>query len=100
LARDNLHPSILGCFADEPIIEAIGIIIAAALLLVPLGVYIYLGGKAEGMLLKNNGNTKNDIKRGLSSSTVEIKTPSRQVIILPSANILNSSLLSSARRYT
>lgn len=42
----------------EHIIEAVWIIIAAALLLMSLGVYVYLGSKAEGMLLKNNGNTK------------------------------------------
>ena len=39
-------------------------IIAAALLLVSLGVYVYLGGKAEVMLLKNNVNTRNRLDKG------------------------------------
>jgi hypothetical protein len=37
----------------EHIIEAVWIIIAAAVLLLSLGVYVYLGSKAEGMLLNN-----------------------------------------------
>ena len=48
----------------EHIIEAVWIIIAAALLLVSLGVYVYLGSKAEGMLLKNNGNTRKRREKG------------------------------------
>jgi len=48
----------------EHIIEAVWIIIAAALLLVSLGVYVYLGSKAEGMLLKNNGNTRKQREKG------------------------------------
>jgi len=48
----------------EHIIEAGWIIIAAALLWVPLGVYVYLGSKAEGMLLKNNGNTRKQREKG------------------------------------
>jgi hypothetical protein len=39
-------------------------IIAAALLLVSLGIYVYLGSKAEGMLLKNNGNTRKRREKG------------------------------------
>ena len=46
------------------IIEAVWSIIAAALLLVSLGVYVYLGSKAEGMLLKNNGNTRKRREKG------------------------------------
>jgi len=42
----------------EHIIEAVWIIIAVAWLLVSLGIYVYLGSKADGMLLKNNGNTR------------------------------------------
>ncbi|MCX7097051.1 MAG: Cache domain protein [Methylococcales bacterium] len=49
----------------EHIIEAVWIIIAAALLLVSLGVYVYLGSKAEGMLLKNNGNSKKRHDKGV-----------------------------------
>jgi hypothetical protein len=48
----------------EHIIEAVWIIIAAALLLVSLGVYVYLGSKAEGLLLKNNGNTRKRHEKG------------------------------------
>jgi len=48
----------------EHIIEAGWIIIAAALLWVLLGVYVYLGSKAEGMLLKNNGNTRKQREKG------------------------------------
>jgi len=49
---------------DEHIMEAVWIIIAAALLLVSLGVYVYLGSKAEGMFLKNNGNTRKQSGKG------------------------------------
>jgi hypothetical protein len=48
----------------EHIIEAVWIIIAAAMLLVALGVYVYLGSKAEGLLLKNNGNTRKRHEKG------------------------------------
>jgi hypothetical protein len=40
-------------------------IIEAALLLVSLGVYVYLGSNAEGMLLKNNVNTRKMCKGGM-----------------------------------
>ncbi|MGZ4955253.1 MAG: PDC sensor domain-containing protein [Methylobacter sp.] len=43
---------------SEHIIEAVWIIIAVALLLVSLGVYVYLGSKAEGMLLNNRDKQK------------------------------------------
>ena len=49
---------------SEHIIEAFGIIIAVALLLVSLGVYVYLGSRAEGMLLKNNCNTRKRRDKG------------------------------------
>lgn len=49
---------------SEHIIKAVWIIIAAALLLVSLGVYVYLGSKAEVMLLKNNVNTRNHVNNG------------------------------------
>ena len=39
---------------SEHIIEAVWIIIAAALLLMALGVYVYLGSKAEDILMKSN----------------------------------------------
>lgn len=39
---------------SEHIIEAVWIIIAAALLLVSLGVYVYLGSRAEEILMKSN----------------------------------------------
>lgn len=42
----------------EHIIEAVWIIIAAALLLLSLGVYVYLGSKAEGILLSHRGQFK------------------------------------------
>lgn len=48
----------------EHIIEAVWIIIVAALLLVALGVYVYLGSKAAGLLLKNNGNTRKRHEKG------------------------------------
>ena len=48
----------------EHIIEAVWIIIATALLMVALDVYVYLGSKAKGMLLKNNGNTRNRHEKG------------------------------------
>lgn len=48
----------------EHIIEAVWIITAAALLLVSLGVYVYLGSKAEGLLLKNNGNSRKQYETG------------------------------------
>ncbi|MDD2658981.1 MAG: hypothetical protein PHY54_04760 [Methylococcales bacterium] len=58
--------------SGEHIIEAVWIIIAAALLLIALGVYVYLGSKAEGLLVKNNGDTRK--RREERRSTVEIKT--------------------------
>ncbi len=58
--------------SGEHIIEAVWIIIAAALLLISLGVYVYLGSKAEGLLVKNNGDTRK--RREERRSTVEIKT--------------------------
>ena len=42
----------------EHIIEAVWIIIAVASLLVSLGIYVYLGSKAEGMLLNNRDKQK------------------------------------------
>jgi len=42
----------------EHIIEAVWILIAVAALLVSLGVYVYLGSKAEGMLLNNRDKQK------------------------------------------
>ncbi|MFA6163903.1 MAG: PDC sensor domain-containing protein [Methylobacter sp.] len=42
----------------QHIIEAVWIIIAVAFLLVSLGVYVYLGSKAEGMLLNNRDKFK------------------------------------------
>ena len=48
----------------EQLIDAVWIIIATALLLVSLGVYVYLGSQAEAILLRNNDNTKS--KRGLN----------------------------------
>ncbi|MFA6053325.1 MAG: PDC sensor domain-containing protein [Methylobacter sp.] len=42
----------------QHIIEAVWIIIAVACLLVSLGVYVYLGSKAEGMLLNNRDKFK------------------------------------------
>jgi hypothetical protein len=42
----------------EHIIEAVRIIIAVALLLVSLGVYLYPGRKTEGMLLNNRDKKK------------------------------------------
>jgi hypothetical protein len=42
----------------EHIIEAVWIIISVALLLVSLGIYVYLGSKAEGMLLSNRDKLK------------------------------------------
>jgi len=42
----------------EHIIAAVWIIIAVALLLVSLGIYVYLGSKAEGMLLNNRDKLK------------------------------------------
>jgi len=42
----------------QHIIEAVWIIIAVAFLLVSLGVYVYLGSKAEGMLLNNRDKLK------------------------------------------
>jgi hypothetical protein len=42
----------------EHIIEAVWIIISVALLLVSLGIYVYLGSKAEGMLLSNRDKFK------------------------------------------
>ncbi|MFI3187107.1 MAG: PDC sensor domain-containing protein [Methylococcaceae bacterium] len=43
---------------SEHIIVAVWIIIAVALLLVSLGIYVYLGSKAEGMLLNNRDKVK------------------------------------------
>lgn len=43
----------------EQLIAAVWIIIAAAALLVSLGVYVYLGSKAEANLLKNKDGMKN-----------------------------------------
>lgn len=43
---------------SEHIIEAVWIIISVALLLVSLGIYVYLGSKAEGMLLNNRDKKK------------------------------------------
>jgi len=61
--------------ASEHIIEAVWIIISAALLLVSLGIYVYLGSKAEVMLLKNNVNTRNHVDNGENGySITEIKT--------------------------
>ena len=48
----------------EQLIAAVWIILATALLLVSLGVYVYLGSKAESILLKNSDSTK--IKRDLT----------------------------------
>jgi len=48
----------------EHIIVVVWIIIAAALLLVSLGVHVYLGSRAEGMLLKNNCNTRKRRDKG------------------------------------
>jgi hypothetical protein len=45
----------------EQLINAVWIIIATALLLVSLGVYVYLGSLAESILLKNNDSSR--IKR-------------------------------------
>ncbi|MDD5412134.1 MAG: PDC sensor domain-containing protein [Methylobacter sp.] len=45
----------------EHIIEAVWIIIAVAFLLVSLGVYVYLGSKAEGMLLNNRDKLKKTV---------------------------------------
>ena len=42
----------------EQLIDAVWIIIAAALLLVSLGVYVFLGSKAEAVLLRNKDNVK------------------------------------------
>jgi len=39
-------------------------IIEAAFLLVSLGVYVYLGSRAEGMLLKCNDNTRKRREKG------------------------------------
>lgn len=47
----------------EQLIAAVWIIIAAALLLVSLGVYVYLGSRAESILLQNSDSTK--VKREL-----------------------------------
>jgi len=59
----------------EHIIEAVWIIVAAALLLVSLGVYVYLGSKAEVMLLKNNVNTRKSLDNGGNGNSItEIKT--------------------------
>lgn len=44
----------------EHIIQAVWIILAAAVLLLSLGVYVYLGSKAEISLLKNRENRKNN----------------------------------------
>ena len=61
--------------ASEHIIEAVWIIISAALLLVSLGIYVYLGSMAEVMLLKNNVNTRNHVDNGENGySIIEIKT--------------------------
>ena len=49
---------------SEHIIGAVWIIIAATLLLIPLGVYVYLGSRAEGMLLKYNDNTRKRREKG------------------------------------
>lgn len=48
----------------EQLIAAVWIIIAAALLLVSLGVYVYLGSRAESILLQNSDSTrtKRDLK--------------------------------------
>jgi hypothetical protein len=46
----------------EQLINAVWIIIATALLLVSLGIYVYLGSQAEAILLRNNDNTRT--KRG------------------------------------
>jgi uncharacterized membrane protein YczE len=43
---------------SEYFIEAVWIIIAAGLLLVSLGVYVYLGSKAEAILLRNSEKLK------------------------------------------
>jgi hypothetical protein len=40
------------------------IIIAAALLFVSLGVYVYLGRKADGLLVKLMATLENGVKRG------------------------------------
>ncbi|MDD1615872.1 MAG: hypothetical protein CG439_982 [Methylococcaceae bacterium NSP1-2] len=48
----------------EQLIAAVWIILATALLLVSLGIYVYLGSKAESILLKNSDSTK--IKRDLT----------------------------------
>jgi len=48
----------------EQLIDAVWIIIATALLLVSLGIYVYLGSQAEAILLRYNDNTKS--KRGLN----------------------------------
>lgn len=48
----------------EQLVAAVWIIIATALLLVSLGVYVYLGSQAEAILLRNNDSTK--IKRELT----------------------------------
>ncbi len=42
----------------EHIVEAVWIIIAMALLLVLLSIYVYLDSKAEGMLLNNHDKKK------------------------------------------
>jgi uncharacterized membrane protein YczE len=42
----------------EHIIQAVWVILAAAVLLLSLGVYVYLGSKAEIFLLKNRENRK------------------------------------------
>jgi hypothetical protein len=47
----------------EQLIAAVWIIIAAASLLISLGVYVYLGSRAESILLQNNDSTK--LKREL-----------------------------------
>lgn len=48
----------------EQLIAAVWIILATALLLVSLGIYVYLGSQAEAILLKNSDSTK--IKRDLT----------------------------------
>jgi len=45
----------------QHIIEAVWIIIAVAFLLVSLGVYVYLGSRAEGMLLNNRDKFKKTV---------------------------------------
>ncbi|MCX7069266.1 MAG: Cache domain protein [Methylococcales bacterium] len=48
----------------EQLIAAVWIIIAAAALLVSLGVYVYLGSRAESILLQNSDSTK--VRRNLN----------------------------------